>query len=166
LRAITTTLRPRLVVTYTTSTTGPALTLTAPSGDTSWPVSSTQQIQWHTTGTVEQVNLYYSSDGFVTSDTIASEVANESFYAWMTPAIPTTSAQVRVESTISRTTVYDVSATFRLYEIDDSVVYLPLTLGNYYVFSCTRPLTGVTIELATTRDLTRPRSPVFMTSGR
>jgi hypothetical protein len=56
LRAITATLRPRLVVTYTTSTTGPALTLTAPSGDTSWPVSSTQQIQWHTTGTVEQVN--------------------------------------------------------------------------------------------------------------
>jgi hypothetical protein len=58
-----------------------------------------------------------------------------------------------------------IASGFCLYESGDSIVYLPLTLANYYVFSCPHPLTGVTIELATARDLARPRSPV-LTPGR
>lgn len=137
--AITATLRPRLVVTYTSGT---ALALTAPAGSTRWPVSSTQQIEWTTTGgAVAQVNVYYSSDSFVTSDTIASEIANTGSCDWTTPPTATASARVRVESVISPTTIYDVSDEFAL--CDTLSVYLPLVMRNYV--SCTS-LTGVTIS--------------------
>ena len=145
--AVTATLRPRLVVTYTTGAPAPALNITAPTGSTRWPVSSTQQIRWTTTGTVSQVNLAYSINDVTT--TIDTAVANTGVYTWKTPPTATTSARVRVESAISPTTVYDVSDPFTLYEtgVATSTIHLPLVLRNHAPQpSCPYPLTGVAIS--------------------
>jgi hypothetical protein len=94
-------------------------------------VNSQQQIRWTTTGSVPQVNLYYSIDN-VTA-TIAPAIANTGSYNWTTPTTPTTSARVRVESVISPTTVYDVSGNFTLYAPGTltNTVYLPIILRGW-----------------------------------
>jgi len=147
--AVTTTLRPRLVITYTSGAPAPTLDITAPTGGTNWPVSSTQQIRWNTTGVVTQVNLSYSLGGGFTL--IESNVTNSGSYAWTTPVTPTTSARVRVESTIS-STISDTSDTFTLSDtgVFTSTVYLPLVLRNYA--PCVS-LTGVTISEASSSAL-------------
>ncbi len=168
--AVTSTLRPRLLVTYTTGGPTPALDITAPASDTRWPVSSTQQIAWNTTGVVTQVNLYYSlGDGLVP---IASHVANTSAsnsYPWTTPPTATTSAQVRVESVISPTQVYAVSDAFTLYATGSpsATLHLPLVLKGYAAAQlCPHPLTGVAIAGPTTGtpssgDLLQPSDLVY-----
>ncbi len=109
------------------SATLPALTLTAPTAGANWPVNSTQQIQWNTApaGSVAQVNLYYSLGGITT--TLATAYNNTGSYNWTIPNTPSNAVRVRVESVISPTLVYAVSAPFTLaasspVEID---VYLP-----------------------------------------
>jgi len=109
----------------------PALTLVAPNGGEHWPVDSSQQIRWTTTGTVTQVNLYYALDN-VTA-TITTNAANTGFYTWTTPATATALARVRVESVVSPTTVYAVSRTdFTLCEPGncDYLLYLPVIVKN------------------------------------
>jgi hypothetical protein len=118
----------------------PTLSLSSPSGGEHWPVSSTRQIQWNTTGVVTQVNLAYAIGGV--TRTIELSVANVGVYTWTTPPTPTTSARVRVESVVSPTTVYDVSDPFTLYEPGDYTVYLPLVLRNY----ATTPSDGSLIQ--------------------
>jgi hypothetical protein len=111
----------------------PTLALTSPQAGDRWPVNSQRQIQWTTTGTVAQVNLFYSTDAFGTRHTIVTSLDNAGSYDWTTPLTPTTSAQVRVESVISPTTVYAVSGAFTLYQSGplDNFTYLPLALRNY-----------------------------------
>jgi len=141
--AITATLHPRLVVTYTTEST--SLTLVTPNSSTSWPVSSTQQIRWNTNppGSVSQVNLHYSFDSFAHAHAITSFLDNTGIYTWTTPPTPTNSVQVRVQSAVSPTTVYDVSDNFTLYA---TTVYLPLILKNHGPPPCPYPLTDVSIS--------------------
>jgi hypothetical protein len=126
----------------------PELVLTVPTESTRWPVSSTRQIAWTTTGSVPHVNLFYSADSFVTSQTITLSLVNTGSYAWTTPPTPTTSARVRVESVVSPTAVFDVSDAFTLYQPGpmDKFVYLPLVLRSYAAApTCAVGLNGVTI---------------------
>jgi len=113
----------------------PSLTLVAPNGGECWRMGSQRQIRWTTTGTVPQVSLAYSTDGFTTIHAIASPVANTGVYTWTTPLTPTKTARVRVASVISPTTVYDVSdGDFTLYDPSTltNTVHLPL-VGRDYV---------------------------------
>jgi hypothetical protein len=131
-------------------TSAPALALTSPQGGELWPVGSARQIQWTTTGTVAQVNLSYSTDGFGASQPIASAIANAGSYAWTTPLTPSTSAQVRVESVVSPTTVYDVSGAFTLYDpatLQEST-YLPLALRDHTSTPTPLPPAGDLIDPA------------------
>jgi len=152
--AITATLRPRLVVTYTTGAT-PTLDITVPNASTRWPVSSTRQIQWTTSGVITEVNLSYSLGGGFTP--IESNVANTGSYDWITPPTTTISARVRVQSSISAT-ISDTSATFELYEpgeVTTHTVYLPLVLNGYAPPQpCPNPLTGVAITGPITGSIT------------
>ena len=113
--------------------TPPELNLTQPNGGESWLAGSQQMIQWTTTGTVANVNLYYSTDSFATRHNIALNLSNTNSYNWTTPATTSTTTLVRVESVISPTTVFDVSdAFFTLYQPGemDQFIYLPLVLRN------------------------------------
>jgi hypothetical protein len=107
----------------------PSLALDSPSEGELWTVGRKYQIQWTTTGTVNQVNLSYSEDGFGSSTDIATAIANTGSYEWTTPAITSTSMQVRVESVISPTTVYDVSDEFTL-RIPFVEIHLPVALSQ------------------------------------
>ncbi|MBU1747966.1 MAG: hypothetical protein KKA73_09780 [Chloroflexi bacterium] len=109
-----------------------SLTLTAPTGSTSWPINSVQQIRWATTGTVPQVNLAYSIDGFATSHDITMDTVNTGSYDWTTPSFTTTAIQVRVADTANPATVYDTSAAFTLFDPStfDHFIYLPLIQKN------------------------------------
>jgi len=111
----------------------PSLTLTAPTGGTTWPINRQRQICWTTIGAVSQVNLDYSTDGFATSHDIATSVANTGCYTWTTPATPTTSMQVRVADAANPATVYATSAAFTLYDPStlDQFVYLPLVARSF-----------------------------------
>jgi hypothetical protein len=116
-----------------TTPTTPSLTLTAPTGGEHWPVGSQQQIRWTTTGSVPQVSLAFSTDGFATSQDIVASTANDGGHTWTTPLTPSTSARVRVASVLSPTTVYDTSADFTLYDPSTFTLTLdlPLVLKNY-----------------------------------
>jgi hypothetical protein len=136
----------------------PSLTIVSPNGGEHWLVSATKQIEWTTTGSVSQVNLYYSTDNFSTRHDVALAIANTGNHAWTTPITPSTSMRVRVESVISPTAVYDISdAAFTLYEPGtlDEFIYLPVVLRGHTSepVSCPYPLTGVTITGPTTGDL-------------
>jgi len=134
-----------------TPPTQPTLTLTQPNGGERWRTNSQQQIRWTTTGSVARVNLYYSTNNFSSRNNIASNIANTNAYAWTTPSTASTSVKVRVESVVSPTIVYDVSAanfTLCAPGTCDYRVYLPLVLRNYVPPppACAVPLTGVTIS--------------------
>jgi hypothetical protein len=137
----------------------PTLDLTVPTGSTAWPVSSTRQILWTTSGSgsIPEVNLTYSTNSFVTSQTIAASLVNTGIYTWTTPPTPTTSAQVRIASTVSPTVISDTSDLFTLYDPSTltNTVCLPLVLRNYTPPPppCTTPLTGVTISGPTSGSL-------------
>jgi len=104
------------------------LTLTAPAGGESWPVSSTHQIEWLTAGSVvTQVNLYYSANDFVTTSTIASSLVNTGVYTWTTPSTPTHSARVRVTAATTPT-ISDTGDYFTLYA---PTIYLPLAAKSH-----------------------------------
>lgn len=111
------------------STPAPALTLTAPNSGAHWPVNSSQQIRWTTTGAVMQVNLSCAIDGVTT--TLATNLANSGVYTWDTPATATSRARVSVESVVSPTTVYN-SVSFILCEPADCayLCYLPLVFKD------------------------------------
>ena len=108
-----------------------SLKLTVPNGGEAWPMGSQQHILWTTTGSVPQVSLAYSTDGFSTAHTIAASIDNSGIYTWITPLTPTTTARVRVSSVISPTTVYDISdADFILFDSATLTytLHLPLIL--------------------------------------
>ena len=111
----------------------PLLSLTAPTVSTSWPVSSQRDILWTTTpaSSIAQVNLHYSVEGVTT--TLASATANSGSFAWTTPPTASVSVQVRVESVISPTTVFDVSGPFTLYDAGSftEFIYLPVVVSDY-----------------------------------
>ncbi len=107
----------------------PPLNLTLPNGGEMWQTGSQHVMTWQTSeeGTVAEVNLSYSTDGFATSHTIASAVSNTGVYTWITPFTPSTTVRVRVTDVISPS-LYDVSdADFTLTEELYSV-YLPVIL--------------------------------------
>ncbi len=110
-----------------------SLALIAPTGETSWPVSSTRQIRWTTTGSVPEVRLLYANDGFTTTHVISSPVINTGVYTWTTPPTPTRSARVRVASVVSPAVISDTSAAFTLYDPSTftNTVHLPLMLRAY-----------------------------------
>lgn len=117
---------------YGASGTTASLSLTAPTGTTAWPIDGQRAIRWTTSGSVPQVDLSYSTNSFVTSDTVDTDVVNVGVYTWTTPSTPTQSAQVRVVSSADPS-VQSTSAQFTLYDPSTltNTTYLPLALNNY-----------------------------------
>ena len=73
-----------------------ALTITSPAADATFYVGVAQDIEWTTTGTIANVDLFYSSDGGTTWKNMAdlestdegyadSEIANDGSYSWSSP---------------------------------------------------------------------------------
>jgi hypothetical protein len=114
-----------------------SLRLAAPVGGEMWPISSTRHIRWTATQGVTQVGLLYSTDGFMNEHVITSllmyDAGSLGVYTWTTPVTTTYTAQVRVMSLISPTTVSDTSGLFTLYDPATltATLHLPLVMSLY-----------------------------------
>ncbi|HOT90730.1 MAG TPA: putative glycoside hydrolase [Anaerolineae bacterium] len=102
----------------------PTLTLTAPNGGESWQVGSQHLIQWTTTGSIPNVSLSYSTDGFATSHTIVASIANTGSYNWTIPNTPATTARVRVSSVVTPSIHDDSDANFTIQSAGGSTTYI------------------------------------------
>jgi len=100
------------------------LTLTAPNGGESWQVGSQHLIQWTTTGSIPNVSLSYSTDGFATSHTIVASIANTGSYNWTIPNTPATTARVRVSSVVTPSIHDDSDANFTIQSAGGSTTYI------------------------------------------
>ncbi len=86
-----------------------ALTLLSPVGGEIWTVGNRYPISWQTSGTVPQVRIEYSTDGFVSDvQTIVPAMANNGVYYWELPQLSVNEAKVRVTS-VNDPLVYDIS---------------------------------------------------------
>jgi hypothetical protein len=74
-------------------------TVGAPNGSEIWTVAETHNITWSTVGTVPNVKLDYSTNGFTSSQSIIASVANTGTYIWTIPDAISTNVRVRVMST-------------------------------------------------------------------
>jgi len=117
---------------YGVSTPSASLSLIAPTGSTAWPIDSQRLIRWATTGSVPQVDLYYSTNSFVTSDTVDSGVTNTGVYTWTTPSATTRSARLRVVSSADPG-IQSTGGPFILYDPATltHTAYLPVVLNNH-----------------------------------
>ncbi|HOU12916.1 MAG TPA: putative glycoside hydrolase [Anaerolineae bacterium] len=112
--------------------TQPTLTLTQPNGGESWPIGGQREIRWTWTGTIAQVSLAYSTDGFATTQPIIASTDNDGSYLWTIPDDASTTARVRVASVVSPTLRDESNANFTIYApgVMDKFIYLPLVLRN------------------------------------
>jgi beta-lactamase superfamily II metal-dependent hydrolase len=77
----------------------PVVAVGAPDGGENWKAGSTHAITWTATDDVgvTSVDLAWSSNGGSTfPNSVATGLANSGSYSWTVPAVPTTSARVRV----------------------------------------------------------------------
>jgi len=93
----------------TVSQAAPTLTLTSPNDGESWHVGTMHNITWSSTGSIANVNLEYSKDGFASDvHTIIASTPNDGSYTWTIPNDPSTTVRMRV-SDASSPAVNDIS---------------------------------------------------------
>ena len=90
-----------------------SLTLASPNGAEGWPINTNQNITWTKVGSIANVKLEYSTNGFTdelqTFLIIASaNAATGTPYSWLIPDAPSSTVKVRV-SDVSDSTVFDAS---------------------------------------------------------
>jgi hypothetical protein len=82
---------------FTITSTTATLTLTSPNGGQNYNSGSTQNITWTNTGTINFVNLQYSTNGGSSWNSIVNGITNTGTYAWTIPCLATSSScRVRV----------------------------------------------------------------------
>jgi len=79
-------------------TISPSVSIIVPSGGEAWVSGDQQNIRWISQDNVEvdYINLYYTIDGWQTSNNIISNLSNTDSYLWTIPAINTTNAGIQV----------------------------------------------------------------------
>ncbi|RLI07232.1 hypothetical protein DRO24_03440, partial [Candidatus Bathyarchaeota archaeon] len=123
----------------------PKITITAPNlGTEVWPAQTDQSIEWTTTGTVDSVNIYYSTNTGVDWTLIVSDYTSGSSYTWTVP----------VEAIGDQTKI-------KVEKSDDSVIMDTAPDGGSGVFSIvpsikvTSPTSGTEVwRVGETHDIT------------
>jgi len=77
----------------------PAITVTAPNGGETWPVGSTQNITWTSSGTSGNVRIEYSTNNGSTWTGIISSTPDDGNHQWSVPNTPSTNCLVRISDT-------------------------------------------------------------------
>ncbi|MBI1877395.1 MAG: hypothetical protein HYR94_04035, partial [Chloroflexi bacterium] len=116
------------------TTSGPpaqSLNLISPNGGELWQTGSEHPITWQTTPgvSIAEVNLVYSTDGFISSHTIVTSAPNTGVFTWTTPVTPSNTTQVRVTDVVSSSAYDDSDATFILIDTIYST-YLPTIIKD------------------------------------
>jgi len=94
---------------YDTSIVDPTLLITSPNGGEEWTALSDQYINWTKVGSIGNVKLEYSTDGFVSdANTIVASTPNDGSHLWTVANDPSSSVTVRV-SFVDESDINDVS---------------------------------------------------------
>jgi uncharacterized repeat protein (TIGR03803 family) len=78
-----------------------SLTVTSPNGGETWVIGASQDITWSSTGTVENVDIDYSTDDGSSWTSVAVGTENDGSFTWTVPDSPSSTCLVRVTSTAS-----------------------------------------------------------------
>jgi bacillolysin len=135
------------------------IAVTSPNGGEVWQAGSTRNITWTSTGTVTNVDIYYSIDGGTAWNFIANQ-ANTGSRIWTVANTPTTLAQVRVTNSSNASITDDSNANFTIqgcnvlagFSTTSNTVCIPTTL------SFTNTSTGATTYEWKVNNLTQGTS--------
>lgn len=72
------------------------LSLVFPSGGEVVPYGSPTDLEWNSTGILNSVDIFYSSNGGSNWSTVASSVANQGYYIW-TPSTVSSTSKIKIE---------------------------------------------------------------------
>ena len=87
----------------------PAITVISPNGGETWTAGSSHDITWSSTGTIDSVNIDYSTDnGSHWIPMMAANTTNDGSHAWTVPYAASTQCLIRV-SDASNAEVLDIS---------------------------------------------------------
>ena len=131
-----------------------SITVTTPTGSTSWETGSGQFIYWTSTGSISTVKIeLYKGASFIS--TLTSGTSNDGAYYWSLPIslVSGTDYRIKITSTID-SGVYDYSSYFEITEIDSITVTTPSSStswepgsSHYIYWTSTGNISTVKIEL-------------------
>jgi len=78
---------------------GDGITVTQPNGGEEWTAGTKYIIKWSSTGSITNVNIYYSTDNGGNWTVISDSTPNDGAYSWTVPASASTQCLVRVADT-------------------------------------------------------------------
>ena len=82
-----------------TTTEAATITVTSPNGGESWAGGSTQTITWTSTGTIANVNIYYTGDNGISYQQIILSTPNDGSFDWTVPDAPSGWCRVKIIET-------------------------------------------------------------------
>ncbi len=89
-------------------TIGKSITVTSPNGGESLTPSTTYEVTWTTTGSISNVDLYYSTNGGFSYNFITSGEANDGSYNWTVPVVSSTECLFKIQEN-GNPSLFDVS---------------------------------------------------------
>jgi RHS repeat-associated protein len=112
----------------------PTITITSPGNGDIWVIGSVQAITWSTTGTVDNVNIEYSTDSGSNWTTIASSEINDGSYSWTIPSTPSSNCLVKISETdgdpTSTSNTFTISNPVNLFVKDPNGPNIPGESGS------------------------------------
>ncbi|MGH7767358.1 MAG: Ig-like domain-containing protein, partial [Candidatus Binatia bacterium] len=90
------------------------ISLLAPNGGESWPIGTTQTIQWNSSGFTGRVKIQVSRDGGATWKRITKATANDGNYSWKVTNSASTQGRIRACSVKKPTTCDTSNANFTI----------------------------------------------------
>jgi len=87
----------------------PTIKVKTPNGGEDWEAGTTQTIEWSNTGTLDVVEIDYSTDNGNTWKQITDYTGNDGMYSWTVPEDPSIRCRVRITDQSDRSNASDTS---------------------------------------------------------
>ena len=85
-----------------------SLALVSPNGGENWTAGTTQNIDWTSTGTIDNVKIEYSTDNGGTWSAVIASTPDDGSYAWSVPNAPSAQCRIKISDAADSCTL-DVS---------------------------------------------------------
>ncbi len=112
----------------------PVITVTKPNGSETYRAGKYYPIHWNWTGGINTVNLYYSTDGGTTWNSIVTGTTNNGRYLWNVPNISSSNCRIRIVNAQDSES-YDISDnnfTITTSQVSDSIqITSPMLNDNW-----------------------------------
>ncbi|MBT7144330.1 MAG: hypothetical protein HN894_13460, partial [Bacteroidetes bacterium] len=127
-----------------TTTSPNTLTVVTPNGGEVWDGGTNADILWTSTGTIAEVDIYYSLDGGGNWSFVANNTPNDGTYTWLVSNLPTTNAIIAIIDS-NNPNVSDVSdSSFTISAIAQTITVTSPNGGEVWSISSTQNITWST----------------------